>query len=234
MSALVIEARRIADVNSQLMKLNKQRYMERDLLQRECDAQITKINKNDAKIRKLVEELKLQDQWLSASGAPVLPDVIPEEVDERPVGDELQDGPEPHPQPRPPQPPVSDEQPDREALLLRFFESSVDVLCRAVVKVLGVIDPAHEQDYESFHEVFGDFDGRKKELRFLMSKLGNLSFHPETEQRMPEVALPDVEGGDEDVAAKQILEPQRRAFMEFAQPVAPDEFPELIATHFFQ
>jgi hypothetical protein len=67
-----------------------------------------------------------------------------------------------------------------------------------------------------------------------MSKLGNLSFHPEAEQRMPEAVLPDVEGGDAEVATKQIVEPQRRAFMEFAEPVALHELPELIATHFFQ
>jgi hypothetical protein len=50
-----MEASRVADVNSQLMKTNKQKYMERDLLQRECDATIAKINKNDVKIRKLVD-----------------------------------------------------------------------------------------------------------------------------------------------------------------------------------
>jgi hypothetical protein len=30
------------------------------------------------------------------------------------------------------------------------------------MKVLGVIDPLHEQDYESFHDVFSNFDGRKR------------------------------------------------------------------------
>jgi hypothetical protein len=78
LSTLVIEARRIADVNSQLMKLSKQRHMER-----ECDGHITKINNNDAKTRRLVEELKLQDQKLSKSGT----DALPKEVDEQPVPD---------------------------------------------------------------------------------------------------------------------------------------------------
>jgi chromosome segregation ATPase len=215
LSALVVDARRIADVNSQLMKVNKQRYMERDLLHQECNVTIQKINRNDQKIRRLLEELKLKDQSLS-TGQPLAIGEEPEETDEPAVAREEQP-----------------QSPPKEAVMHRFFENSVDVMCQAVVGILAVIDPAHSDDYRSFHEVFDSFDGRKKELRFLMSKLGNLSFDPSA-ARLPEVGFADVEGVDADVAAKRIVEPQRKALIDFAKPVASDEFPDLIATQFFK
>ena len=67
-----------------------------------------------------------------------------------------------------------------------------------------------------------------------MSKLGNISFQSEDMYKLPSVGINDVEGADEEVAAKKIIEPQRKAILEFAQPIADDELPELIATHFFQ
>jgi chromosome segregation ATPase len=222
-STLVLEARHTADVNSQLMKLNKQRCMERDLLQREADAQMAKIAKNDMKIRKLVEELRAQDQKLAPSESGP-PEPIPEEREEPEVPPPTQ---EIIPEPSPPIP-------DRERLLQQFFENAVDVLCNAIVKILGVVDPIHSDDYVSFHGVFRGFEGRKKELRFLMSKLGNVSFHQDEQNDIPEVGFTDIEGVDEDVAVKKIVEPQRKAFLAFGQPVGPDEFPDLIATHFFQ
>jgi chromosome segregation ATPase len=230
LSALVMEARRVADVNSQLMNLNKQKYMERDLLQRECDATIAKINKNDLKIRKLVEELKIQDQKLSSPEGEA-PEAIPEEVEEQPTSQEPKD-PDPEQPPEAPAPVVDGI--DREIILQHFFETAVDVLCSAVVKILGMIDPGHAEDYEGFHKVFGSFEGRKKELRFLMSKLGNLSFQAEDELRAPTVGFADIEGVDQEVAAKRIVEPQKKAFLAFSEPIASDELPELIATHFFQ
>lgn len=225
-SALVQEARGIADVNSQLMKLNKQRYMERDLLQQECDAGVAKINKNDIKIRKLVEELKLHDKKLSANMDMSTPDITEEEPIVPPTEEEEEEAVvESEP---------VQEAPDREAMLNRFFETSVDVLCNSVVKILGNLDPDHAKDYVSFHEVFNTFDGRKKELRFLMSKLGNLTFNTADQYRLPEVGFDDIEGADEEITAKKIVDPQRKAIMEFAEPIAADEFPDLIATHFFQ
>jgi chromosome segregation ATPase len=223
LSALVVEARKIADVNSQLMKLNKQRYMERDLLQQECDAAVAKINRNDQKIRRLVEELRIQDGAIAGGDATA----TIEEVDERPP-----DSPREAPEPQEQAPEAAG--PDREAMLQNFFESSVEILCRAVVEILAVIDPPHAEDYRGFHGVFDAFEGRKKELRFLMSKLGNLSFDPDDREKLPDVGFADIEGVDQDVAAKRIVEPQRKAFLEFAQPVGEAEFPELIATHFFQ
>jgi chromosome segregation ATPase len=220
LSALVVEARKIADVNSVLMKQNKQRYMERDLLQQECDAQLAKINRNDGAIRRLVEELKLQDAGISAH-----PAIVEEADEDRPAETE---------RPGDAAVPREEAAADREALLRAFFERSVDVLCRAVVAILAVVDPRHADDYVGFHEVFDAFDGRKKELRFLMSKLGNLSFSPDDREKLPDVGFADIEGVDEEVAVKKIVEPQRKAFLEFAQPVGEDEFPELIATHFFQ
>jgi hypothetical protein len=123
---------------------------------------------------------------------------------------------------------------EREVMLQTFLEMAVDVLCHAVVIILRVIDPGHAQDYEGFHEVFGSFEGRKKELRFLMSKLGNLSFQAEDELRPPKIGFADIEGVNEEVAAKRIVEPQEEAFLAFSEPIASDELPELIATHFFQ
>jgi chromosome segregation ATPase len=229
MSALVMEARRVADVNSQLMKTNKQKYMERDLLQRECDATIAKINKNDVKIRKLVEELKTQDQKLSSQDGGI-PEVIPEEEPEPETQEPDGTAPEQPPEVQAP----ADGGVEREVMLQTFFETAVDVLCYAVVKILRVIDPGHAEDCEGFHEVFGSFEGRKKELRFLMSKLGNLSFQAEDELRPPRIGFADIEGVDEDVAAKRIVEPQKKAFLAFSEPISSDELPELIATHFFQ
>lgn len=233
-SAMVMEARDIADVNSKLMKLNKQRYMERDLLQQECDAAVDKIDKNDIIIRKLVEELKVYDQKFSSSiGTPAIMEE-PEEhseqnVQAREVPEEEEKHEEPEPEPEPQPEPV-----DREAMLNKFFESSVDVLCKSVVKILGHLDPQHMNDYAAFHDVFNTFDGRKKELRFLMSKLGNLTFDTGDQYDLPQVGFTDVEGADEAVTAKKIVAPQRKAIMEFAEPIAADEFPDLIATHFFQ
>jgi hypothetical protein len=217
LSALVVEARRTADINSQLVTLNKQRYMERDLLQRESEAQTRKISKNDQKIRKLVEELKLQDQGLSTTGAV---QAIPEEPDERLVPQVYSSASSPS-------------APDRAAEFQRFVENGIEVLCRGVVGILRVIDPTHAADYQSFHDVFTSFDGHKKELRFLMSKLGNLTFDPARATAGPDVGYADIEGIDADVAEKRIVEPQKKALLDFAEPVAPDEFPDLIATHFF-
>ena len=236
-SAMVMEARDIADVNSKLMKLNKQRYMERDLLQQECDAAVDKIDKNDLVIRKLVEELKAYDQKFSSSlGTPAIieeAEEAPQDVKAReaPQHEEEEEKPAEPPQPEPQAQP---EPPDREAMLNKFFESSVDVLCNSVVRILGHLDPQHMSDYTAFHEVFNTFEGRKKELRFLMSKLGNLTFDAGDQYDLPQVGFTDVEGADEAVTAKKIVAPQRKAIMEFAEPIAADEFPDLIATHFFQ
>jgi hypothetical protein len=65
---------------------------------------------------------------------------------------------------------------DREVLLQNCFENSVAIRCRSVVAILAVLDPPHAEDYRTFPGVFESFEGRKKELRFLQSKLGNLSF----------------------------------------------------------
>ncbi|OHS94618.1 hypothetical protein TRFO_10993 [Tritrichomonas foetus] len=246
-SSLVMEARDIADVNSKLTKINKQKYMERDLLQQECDSCTEKINKNDMKIRKLVEELRAHDQKLSGGGLEA-GDII-EEVEEAPeetnnqnslkardLQEEEKFQQQEQQQQQQQQQQVQDNRPkvDREALLNKFFENAVNVLCNSVVIILGILDPSHKEDYTSFHDVFNTFEGKKKELRFLMSKLGNLSFISDDMYRLPAVGLEDVEGADEEIAAKKIVEPQQKAIREFAQPIAEDELPELIATHFFQ
>ena len=235
-STLVMEARDIADVNSKLSKINKQKYMERDLLQQESDATTIKINQNDMKIRKLVEELKAYDQKISGGG--IQNNDIIEEVEETPQQAVARELPEENENNEPvdEKPAIASQPPqvDRKALLDKFFDNSVNVLCDSVVKILGVLDPVHKQDYLSFHEVFTTFEGKKKELRFLMSKLGNISFQSEDMYKLPSVGINDVEGADEEVAAKKIIEPQRKAILEFAQPIADDELPELIATHFFQ
>ena len=67
-----------------------------------------------------------------------------------------------------------------------------------------------------------------------MSKLGNISFKVEDLYKLPDIGVEEVEGVDEKVTVKKIVEPQQKAIREFAQPIAYDEFPELIATHFFQ
>ena len=85
-----------------------------------------------------------------------------------------------------------------------------------------------------FHEVFTDFEGRKKELRFLMSKLGNLTSATTDEQMLPPSGLESIEGADEEYTTKNLIDPQNKAIMEFAEPIGDEEFPDLIATHFFQ
>lgn len=240
LSNLVMEARTIADVNSKLMKLNKQRYMERDLLQQECDVSVEKISKNDLKIRKLVEELKLHDRKLNGETSFDNTDIIeeveegearPESEEQTTVSRELESGEEDYHETAPQTP----ERPDREEMLNKFFTASVDVLCNSIVKILAKLDPRHKDDYIQFHEVFNSLEGRKKELRFLMSKLGNLTFNvDDAGYKIPPVQLQNIEGADEEVTQKKIVEPQRKAIYEFAQPIASDEMPELIATHFFQ
>lgn len=232
---MVMEARDIADVNSKFMKLNKQRYMERDLLQQECDVSVERISKNDLKIRKLVEELKLHDKHLSSSFSTT--DILeePEEVEEQATEEQQETKArsiETEENAEDAETPV--DHPDREQLLNKFFETAVDVLCHSLVKILGTLDPRHKEDYISFNDVFNSFDGQKKELRFLMSKLGNLTFTPDDTYKIPPVTLDEIEGADEEITAKKIIEPQKKAIMEFSQPISADEMPDLIATHFFQ
>ncbi|OHT02309.1 hypothetical protein TRFO_07119 [Tritrichomonas foetus] len=240
-TALVMEARDIADINSKFMKLNKQKYMERDLLQQESDEAVKKINKNDQKIRKLVEELKQYDQKMTNGLGGSTTDIIEEAEESKEAQATMSRAVQQQNNAQ------SDEQSgiqneggsekpyvDREALLNQFFHDSVRTLCNSVVKILTVYDPTHSQDYSSFHEVFNSFEGRKKELRFLMSKLGNLTFQAEDRYQFPPVGLEDVEGADEEITSKKIVEPQKKAILEFAEPIADDELPDLIATHFFQ
>lgn len=232
-SNLVLEARDIADVNSKLMKLNKQKYMERDLLQQESDETIKKINRNDETIRKLVEELRKYDQRLAGD---IENSRIAEDDDENPIIRDPQPIPEEEEEKHEEIPETPEEKPevDRETLLNNFFENSVNVLCESVVEILGVYDPRHAEEYKSFHNVFNTFDGRKKELRFLMSKLGNLTFEPDDNHLFQPAGFSEVEGADEEITSKKFVEPQKRAIEEFAQPIADDELPDLIATHFFQ
>lgn len=227
-SAMVMENRDIADVNSKLMKLTKQKYMERDLLLQESDQTIKKINKNDQMIRKLVEELRKYDQKLTSGIIEEKEEEITEEEETEEDNEKVHN---------------SDEnidkttekvEVDRETVLNNFFETSVNVLCDSVVEILGVFDQNHAEEYKSFHEVFDTFEGRKKELRFLMSKLGNLTFQIDESYMFPPAGLDEVEGADEEITAKKIVEPQRKAIAEFAEPIADDELPDLISTQFFQ
>ncbi|KAK8894205.1 hypothetical protein M9Y10_022638 [Tritrichomonas musculus] len=242
-SALVSKTKDIAEINSKLIKTNKQKNMEKNLLKQECDAAAEIINKNDLKIRRLVEELKMKDQKFIGitddnfiledaendknlneskdDDITQAEDLKADEIDKEKIN---QIQPEDNTKP----------QTDRKALLYNFFDNSVNTLCESIVKILGILEPSHKNDYLSFHQVFNTFDGKKKELRFLMSKIGNLSFKVDDLYRLPDIGVEEVEGVDEKVTAKKIVEPQQKAILEFAQPIAYDEFPELIATHFFQ
>lgn len=233
-SNMVMEARDIADANSKLIKLTKQKYMERDLLQQESDETIKKINKNDQMIRNLVEELKKYDQRLTGGIIEEQSEIKPEEEStqnsesiEKVESSEKVENLEKEES-------TEKVEIDRETVLNNFFENSVNVLCNSVVEILGVFDEQHADEYRSFHEVFDTFEGRKKELRFLMSKLGNLTFQIDESYMFPPAGLDDVEGADEEITAKKIVEPQRKAIAEFAEPIADDELPDLISTQFFQ
>ena len=229
-SAMVMENRDIADINSKLMKQTKQRYMERDLLQQESDQTVKKINKNDQMIRKLVEELKKYDQRLTCG-------IIEEKDESKNEEENLNSEPTEKVESTENTENTEDTENveiDRETILNNFFETSVNVLCDSVVEILGVFDQQHASEYKSFHEVFDSFEGRKKELRFLMSKLGNLTFHIDESYMFPPAGLDEVEGADEEITARKIVEPQRKAIAEFAEPIADDELPDLISTQFFQ
>lgn len=250
-SSLVSKTKEIADMNTKLIETNRQKNMEKNILKQECDTATEIINKNDLRIRKLVEELKLKDQKFTGIVTDENSDII-EEAEDTENENQIEEKEEEEDnnflnpenekteqvenktsqktqQEETPKP-----QTDRKTLLYNFFENSVNVLCESIVKILCILEPAHKNDYISFHQVFNSFEGRKKELRFLMSKLGNLSFKVEDLYRLPDIGVGEVEGVDEKVTVKKIVEPQQKAIREFAQPIASDEFPELIATHFFQ
>lgn len=223
----VRKAKVTANRNTELMEKNKQLYMNRDLLQSECDELTKKISKNDASIRSLVEELKEHDQQLSSN--------INEEEEESAQSSKastpnISAVPSKHDineQPR-------TEGPDREKLLNNFFISTVGILTTSIVKILQILDEEHSADYDQFHNVFTDFEGRKKELRFLMSKLGNLTYGGIPSQMLPPMELSNIEGVDEEYTQKNLIAPQNQAILEFAEPIGEDEYPDLIATHFFQ
>lgn len=190
--------------------------MEKELLQQENDSMSNKVRRNDEQIRNLVNELKKNDERFSE----FVPD---QEIEERKVEEEdvdeivkIQEGP------------------DKKAMLDKFFANSVETLCEGAMKALGLIDPEHSDDYQQFHQVFVDFEGKKKELRFFMSKIGNLVSVSEKEIGLAPIGLTDIEGADEEFTQKHLINPQHKAIYDFAEPIADDEFPELIATHFFQ
>ena len=224
----VKQSKLIADANTKLMETNKQLYMKRDLLQSECENLQRRISSNDEVIRNLVEELKANDQKISN-------EMENEEMEEdteapaetvartMPALDEEADEKVDSPKPK-----------DRETILNNFFDDAVNTLCNSIVKILQVIDSQHAQDYLQFHDAFDSFEGRKKELRFLMSKLGNLTFEPDKDKMLPPIGLESIEGVDEDYTKKNLIDPQNKAIMEFAGPIGDEEYPDLIATHFFQ
>ena len=238
----VKQSKVIADMNTELMDKNKQLYMNRDLLQSECDSLQQRIMKNDATIRALVEELREHDQKITKE----MENSNKEEEENNEKTEEEQNEQEAsqkvtQSRALPPLPPVNDQKadspkpkPDREQLLMSFFDDAVNTLCTSIVKILQVIDPNHSTDYMQFHDVFNDFEGRKKELRFLMSKLGNLTFTDTSDQLLPPIGLESIEGADEDYTMKNLVDPQNKAIQEFAGPIGDEEYPDLIATHFFQ
>ncbi|EAY03871.1 hypothetical protein TVAG_443590 [Trichomonas vaginalis G3] len=228
----VKKSKAIAERNTELMEKNKQLYMNRDLLQSECDSLQKRISKNDATIRTFVDELKAHDQKLKI-------DAESEEVSDN----EEQEKPSAKESPKAsvvPELQTSEREanenskPDREQLLNAFFDDSVNTLCTSIVKILQVIDQPHADEYVQFHEVFNTFEGRKKELRFLMSKLGNLTFENNQKELLPPIGLENIEGVDQEFTKKNLIDPQNKAILEFAGPIGNDEFPELIATQFFQ
>lgn len=225
----VKKSRAIAEKNTELMEKNKQLYMNRDLLQNECDSLQKRISKNDATIRSFVEELKAHDQKLTIDAES---EEVSEENEETPTIKESPKSTKSSPQSEASS--SSDPRPDREALLNSFFDDSVNTLCSSIVKILQVIDQPHADEYVQFHEVFNTFDGRKKELRFLMSKLGNLTFESSSKDLLPPIGLENIEGVDQEFTKKNLIDPQNKAILEFAGPIGNDEYPELIATQFFQ
>jgi len=221
LSNSVKKARAIAMKNTELMEKNKSLYMNRDLIQSECDTLMKAISSNDVTIKSLVEELKLHDQKITME----LENAMTEVHSNSPPS-------EPSPEPSPPQSP-QERSVDRESMLNQFFEESVQVLCDSVVRILILLDSSHSSDYSQFHQVFNSFEGRKKELRFLMSKLGNITFINESGKLLPPISINDIEGADEVFTRKNLIDPQHKAIIEFAEPIRQNEFPSLLATHFF-
>lgn len=217
----VFRTRATADKNTELTERCKHLYMSRDLLLKETDELNKAINKNDSQIRKLMTELKEHDQKIS--------DENQEEHEEEKtdvevsVRADLQEGN------------IQEQDvPDREKMLNTFFIDCVNTLCQSIVRILQILDEPRADDYTQFHSVFTDFEGRKKELRFLMSKLGNLTFDPIQQEMLPPMGLTGIDGADEEYTRKNLVEPQNQAISQFAKPIGDDEYPDLIATHFFQ
>jgi len=220
LAAEVKKAKYIVEKNAQLTEKNRYLQMSKDLLQKECDSLFDQLSKYDTTIRTLVEELKEKDQKITLEFA--RPDII-EEPEERSID------PESH---------VADPSPDfiddREHKLHKFFDETVYTLCDSIVYILSIVDEKHADEYIHFHNVFSSPEERQKELRFLISKLGNTSFDLMVNQMITPLGFDDIEGPDEEFTQKELIDPQNRAIFEFSQPIKTNEFPSLISTHFFQ
>ncbi|KAH0795842.1 regulatory-associated protein of TOR 2-like [Histomonas meleagridis] len=221
-STMVTNSKSVIGDNSKLINLNKQLKMERNLLRHQHDELTEKITKNNERIKNLTEELKEKDEFLTSLVASqkeeseVIDQGTPTEETERPEQT------------------VDDASSNREVMLNNFFEKSVNILCDSVVKILIVMDPQHKDDYNSFHQLFESFEGKKKEIRFLLSKLGNLTFDVNEQMKLSTIGTIEIEGADQEVSKKKIIEPLKKAILNFAAPIPTDEFPDLIATQFFQ
>ena len=227
-SSMVNKSKNVVDINSKLIKLNEQRKMERNLLKQQYNESLAKISKNNERIKKLADELKVQDQLISS-----LLETQNEDENENENENKVKErGALPNQTEHLEQ--TVESTPDRETLLNDFFQKTVNTLCESAVKILGVLDPQHKEDYISFHQVFDTFDEKKKELRFLLSKLGNLTFDGNEQIKLSTIGVVEIEGADQEIARKKIVEPLQKAILEFAAPISSDEFPDLIATQFFQ
>lgn len=223
LSRSVNTARDIAQDNDELTKIHKQLAMEVQLLQQEHETMSKKVKKNDQTIRSLADKLKQEDQELTESSVVNERDIDqPDQNEESLITEEEED---------------ESEYPFQRQLRYyeQFSHDTVDVLCDAAVKCLDILDNKNIENYRIFHENYQDNAEKEKELRFLMSKIGNLSsvkgddFTP-----LPPIDLSEVEGSNEEIVQTKLIDPQFKAIFDFAEPIADDEFPDLIATHFFQ
>lgn len=103
------------------------------------------------------------------------------------------------------------------------------------MECLEILDNKNLESYRQFHQNYENSENKEKELRFLMSKIGNLtSVKGDDFSPLPAIDLHEVEGTNQDVIQTRLIDPQHQAIFDFSEPIADDELPDLIATHFFQ
>ena len=219
LSLKVRNAKQLSNKNNELMEKNKQLIMNKDLYQKDFDTLIKKINNNDEQIKILVEELKEFDQKLSnITETPIIEEIEEDlNIENRNNEEDI----------------LENQIDNREEKLIQFFNDSINTLCLAIINILSIIDPNHTNDYFQFHQAFNSFNNREKELKFLLSKIGNISFDSTFLTVTHSFECNEIEGKEDDYVLNNLIEPQNKAIFDFSSPIKLDEFPKVIASHFF-